>query len=225
MDYDNANKFSIGYARTSKESSNIQNQVQAIAAQGVTPNHIFLDEAVSGTVEPKRRAGMKQLLSFINAHEGQIDKLYVFEITRLGRTFVETLNLIADIETNHGIIIYSLSPMESWFQIEDRSIRNGIILPILSWVAQRELENTRERIKLGLERARKEGKKLGRPFLDIDWKQVEEYRSKDVSVAAISRLLNIPQGTFYRRYAEYQRTKQVKELMNQPADNLSTTCQ
>lgn len=225
MESDNNDKFSIGYARTSKESSIIGNQVQAIAAQGVSINHIFLDEAVSGITDPKKRTGMRQLMSFIKAHEGKIDRLYVFEISRLGRTFIETLDLIEEIETNHGIIIYSLSPMESWFQIEDRSIRNGIILPILSWVAQRELENTRERIKLGLERARKEGKKLGRPFLDIDWKQVEEYRSKDVSVAAISRLLNIPQGTFYRRYAEYQRTKQVKELMNQPADNLSTTCQ
>lgn len=216
MDLDQSGKINIGYARTSKESSIIKNQVQAIAAHGVPPECIFMDEGVSGTVEPKKRAGMKDLLRFIDTHQGQIDKLYVFEVTRLGRTFLETLKLIEEIETQHGIMIFSLSPMESWFQVEDRSIRNGIILPVLSWVAQRELENTKERIKLGLDRARSEGKKLGRPERVIDWAQVEEYRAKKISKANIARIMDIPVATFYKRCQEYeaqQRTDKVKDLI------------
>lgn len=217
MDCGNFDKINIGYARTSKDTSIIKNQLQVIAARDVRPEHIFIDEGVSGTIPPHKREGMKQLFRFIEDHPGEIDRLYVFEVTRLGRSFLETLKLIEEIETQYNIMIFSLSPLESWFQIEDRGIRNGIILPVLSWVAQKELENTKERIKIGLERAKSEGKTLGRPMKDIDWKQVKRYQEKGISKANIARIMDIPVSTFYKRCQEYeaeQRTGRVKEILS-----------
>ena len=205
----------IGYARTSTSNQHIENQVQVILSRDVEQRCIFIDEGVSGTTAPKKRPGFHQMMKFIDAHPGEIDRLYVFEVSRLGRKFLETLQLIEELETEKGIMVISLSPAESWFQIEDRGLRNGVILPILSWVAERELENLRERINAGLDRARKQGKKLGRPPKKIDWGYVQELRDKRLSWAAIARVLEIPESSFYRQKAKWlegQREKRVNEI-------------
>ncbi|MGC8618844.1 MAG: recombinase family protein [Thermoplasmata archaeon] len=72
-------------------------------------------------------------------------------------------------------------------------------MAIFSWVAEREREMLIERTKNGLERAKKEGKKLGRPAREINWKEVEKYREKGISYSAISRILDIPYPTLIRR--------------------------
>ena len=56
-----------------------------------------------------------------------------------------------------------------------------------------------ERTRIGIERARKEGKKLGRPAREIDWKKVNEYRNKGISYSAISRILDVPYPTLIRK--------------------------
>jgi len=69
------------------------------------------------------------------------------------------------------------------------------MLAIFTWVADRERENLVERTQAGLERARAEGKKLGRPFREIPWKKVDEYLGKGLTLSAVSRLLDIPYST------------------------------
>ena len=76
------------------------------------------------------------------------------------------------------------------------------MLSIFSWVADRERENLIERTKLGLARAKAEGKSLGRPQRVIPWKRVRELQDKKISLAAISRILDIPYTTLYRHYAK-----------------------
>ncbi len=43
-------------------------------------------------------------------------------------------------------------------------------------VAERERENLSERTKAGVARAREEGKHIGHPFREGNWRKVEEYR-------------------------------------------------
>jgi putative DNA-invertase from lambdoid prophage Rac len=62
-------------------------------------------------------------------------------------------------------------------------------------VAERERENLSERMKAGVARARKEGKHIGRPFREINWRKVDEYRAKGVSWSAVSRVTDIPYNT------------------------------
>jgi DNA invertase Pin-like site-specific DNA recombinase len=65
------------------------------------------------------------------------------------------------------------------------------MLAIFSWVAERERENLSERTKAGVARARNEGKHIGRPFREINLKQVEEYLARGLSwsVVSISRVM------------------------------------
>ena len=136
------------------------------------------------------------MLQHIKGNEG-IRFLYVFELSRLGRTLIETLTTIEDLEAR-GILVWSLSPAEGFTRSDDKSIRS-LLISILSWVAQRERENLVERTKAGLDRARSEGKTLGRPRRPIDWSKVDALRAAGASWAEVSRALEVPTMTLYRR--------------------------
>lgn len=152
---------------------------------------------MSGTVPAFERFGFHALLDYIRTPGHEITTLYVFEISRIGRSFLETLDVVLRLEEECGVIVWSLSPKEAWTQTTDRPIRN-FMLAIFSWVAERERGNLSERTKAGVARARGEGKHIGRPFRDINWRKVDEYREKGLSWSAISRVMDIPYSTLIK---------------------------
>ena len=190
----------IGYVRVSREDQNAENQIQLLLKEGLDRDSIFVDyvSGISAMEDRDGYTGMREFIKSIN--DGEAITLYVFEISRLGRSFLETLNTVRNFETS-GIRVWSLSPAESWSRIEDKKLRD-LMLSIFSWVADRERENLIERTKLGLARAKAEGKSLGRPQRVIPWKRVRELQDKKISLAAISRILDIPYTTLYRHYAK-----------------------
>ncbi len=48
------------------------------------------------------------------------------------------------------------------------------------------------------QRAREEGKHIGHPFREINWRKVEEYREKGLSWSATSRVMDVPYNTLMR---------------------------
>jgi hypothetical protein len=126
-----------------------------------------------------------------------IQSLEPVELSRLGRTLVETLTTINDLE-ERGIMAWSLSPNEAFTRNEDKSIRQ-LLVTIIAWVAQRERENLVERTRAGLDRARAEGKTLGRPRKSIEWSRVEELRAEGRSWSQVARAINRPVMSLYRR--------------------------
>lgn len=189
----------IGYVRVSREDQNADNQILLLLDEGLTRDAIYVDH-ISGVSTIEEREGFSKMMQFIQDHHGEPITLYVFEISRLGRSFIETLNLVRTLEES-GIRVWSLSPAESWSRIDDKKLRD-LMLSIFSWVADRERENLIERTKLGIARARAEGTPLGRPKRSIPWKKVRELEEKKISLAAISRMLDIPYTTLYRHYAQ-----------------------
>lgn len=185
----------VGYVRTSRADQNPTNQISLLMEHGIKSQHIFVDAGISGRTKAEERDGFKAMMKFIEAHK--VDQILLFEISRLGRTFLDTLNLVVQLEKK-GIQIRSLSPVESWTTIEDKAIR-ALMLSIFTWVADRERENLVERTKLGQAQARREGKKIGRPRVEVPWGKYDELREKGLGDAAISRILNIPPTTLWRR--------------------------
>jgi DNA invertase Pin-like site-specific DNA recombinase len=184
----------VGYVRVSTKDQNEETQVHQLIEQGVPREQIFVDTATSGTTPASDRQGFRALLDYVRSREHEITTLYVFEISRIGCSFLETLDVVRRLEEECGIIVWSLSEKEAWTQTTDRSIRN-LMLAIFSWVAERERENLSERTKAGVSRARKEEKHIGRPFREINWKRVEEYRERGLSWSAVSRVMDIPYNT------------------------------
>jgi len=186
----------IGYVRVSTMDQNPENQTRQLIEAGVVQDCIFIDRGVSGTRSPHERPSFSRLLSFIGEHKGTVKYLYVVEISRIGRTTLETINIIAELD-KMGVMLWSLSPNESFTRYEDKPIRD-ILTMVLSWVAQRERDNLVERTKDGLDRARAEGKVLGRPRADIDFTVVEKMREAGVNWEDIAKHFNVPVMTLYR---------------------------
>lgn len=186
----------VGYVRVSTQDQNADNQKKILMEAGIPEDCIFTDHGVSGTVPARKRPGFKKVLQYIKDHPGT-RYLFVYELSRLGRTTYETISIIQDLEEK-GITVWSLSPNEAFTRSEDKAVRQLLVM-ILSWVAQRERDNLVERTKAGLDRAKAEGKQLGRPRCEIDWEAVEDLRKDGYSWEAVAKALSMTPMQLYRR--------------------------
>lgn len=186
----------IGYTRVSTRDQEPENQVRLLQAEGIAPDFIFVDKGISGTIPAENRPGFQRAMAYIEAHPGEVKYIYVFELSRLGRTFLETANLLAKLE-KQGIMVWSISPTESFMRIPDKAIRE-LLTAIMLWVAQQERRNLIERTKAGMERAESEGKVIGRPRVQIDFEDVARKRIEGLSWVDIAKEYHIPVMTLYR---------------------------
>ena len=214
----------IAYVRVSRADENVQNQIQAIkrfiGTEKAEKVRFFVDIGVSGIIEPEKRDGFGEMLNFIQAvrtlHPSAQILLFVYEVSRLGRNFLETLNLIHKFEHELGVRILSVSEKEQFMNIQDRGIRN-LILSILAWVADREREVLRERTKEGMRRAKAEGKHISRPRIELTQKQIrkiKQYQKLGLNLSAIAKLIGMNVSTLRRKLIElgmYQGKKREKE--------------
>src|SRR5664279_4347847 len=178
----------LGYARTSTSKQEIINQIIALKESGVLPENIYSDESVSGVTLAKNRKSFRKVYDMILA--GEIDRLYVFELSRLGRSSPETLQLFIEIE-RQGTQIISLNPKESWTTLvneEMKGIRN-IFVSMFTWFAEIEKQSLSERTKLGQERAKQQGKSIGRPSHEPDHKEFNKLKKRGLKVAQIARVM------------------------------------
>ena len=194
----------VGYVRTSIKDEKIENQKKAIRDK-YGDIKIFEDIGVSGIVPAKQRNGFSELLQYIEEHLNEVDGIVVFELSRIGRSFIETLNLVTELERK-GVRVISVSPQESWTTMESSEIRQ-LITMIFTWAADMERKNLIERTKQGIARARSEGKHIGRPKRKINWREFDKWRKKGLSVSAISRVMDIPYPTLIVKVRERERDK------------------
>lgn len=187
----------IGYVRVSTLEQHAENQIAQLTEAGVPADLIFIDRGVSGTIPPRDRPGFRRLVDYIHTHPGEVRCILVVELSRLGRTTMETITAVQELEVL-GPIIWSLSPHEAFTRSEDTAVRQ-LLLMILSWVAERERANLIERTHAGLERARAEGKVLGRPRAEIDWARVAALRSDGQSWEAVAEALGLSYQQLWRR--------------------------
>lgn len=191
----------IGYARISKADQNVENQVDLLKAAGALP--IFKDEGISGSIPPQNRREFRELIRFIDDHAGEQIEILIFDLSRVSRSMIETILTVEDLE-RRGCIVKSLSPRETFLNIEERSVRS-VILAVMSWAAERERENLIARTRAGLDRARREGKTLGRPRKKIDLSEIKRLRAEGMSHEKIARLLDCSTNTIHRHLKQEDR--------------------
>ena len=95
----------VGYVRVSTQDQNADNQKNILLEAGIPADCIFIDHGVSGTVPARKRTGFKKVLTHIKENEG-VKYLFVYELSRLGRTTYETISIIQELE-EAGITVWS----------------------------------------------------------------------------------------------------------------------
>ena len=195
----------VAYLRVSTERQHLENQ--RIAIEEWSRRHGYLvvkyyeDEARSGVIPPLRREGFRKMIEDITKMQPRPAAVLTYELSRVGRTFTETLEAVNSLEAL-GAPLISVSPREEFLQTLDPSIRK-LVLAILTWVAERERDLISQRTREGMERVRREGKHVGRPRRELPRSRVEEYLRKGLSLSAISRVMGVSTKTLKRRLEEW----------------------
>lgn len=190
-------KFAFAYLRVSTEEQTVLNQ--KIAMQRWADDHdfqileYFEDSATSGKVPAIKRKGFLDMLDIVKNEP--IDAVLIYELSRVGRTFWDTLDAIKAIEEYAPLI--SCSPRESFLQMTEPSVRK-LMIGILTWVAEREREMLVQRTKDGISRAKSVGKVIGRPKKKLDKDNLIRLLAQNESRVKIARDLGISKATLYK---------------------------
>jgi DNA invertase Pin-like site-specific DNA recombinase len=190
-------KYALAYLRVSTEEQTVLNQRMALQKwakeHGFQIVDFFEDSAVSGKTAAIRRRAFNELLDLIKI--ASIDAILIYELSRIGRTFWETLDAIKVIEQYAPLI--SCSPRESFLQTTEPSIRK-LMIGILTWVAEREREMLIQRTKDGMTRARASGKVVGRPKKILDKSKLIELLAENRPRSKIAEVLGVSKATLYK---------------------------
>ncbi len=190
-------QYAFAYLRVSTEDQTVMNQRLSLqrwaAAHDFQILDYFEDSSISGKTAATTRPGFIDLLNLVAIE--RIDAVLVYELSRIGRTFWDTLEAIKAVEQYAPLI--SCSPRETFLQTTEPSIRK-LMLGILTWVAEREREVLIQRTKDGIVRARSVGKQIGRPAKKINNKDLITLLSQNKSKAKIAKELGVSKATLYK---------------------------
>lgn len=191
-------KFAFGYLRVSTDEQTVLNQKLAIEKWAANNDYeildFFEDSAISGKISAIDRPAFKEMLTLVRS--GGVDSVIVYELSRVGRTFWETLDAIKSIEQYSPLI--SCSPKEIFLQTTDPSVRK-LMIGILTWVAEREREMLIQRTKDGMVRAKMAGKNIGRPKKTLDKDVLIKMLSQNIPRNKIAKNLGISKATLYNQ--------------------------
>ena len=195
-----------GYIRVSSTDQNEDRQRIALRKRAVPKENIYMDKQ-SG--KDFNRPQYKKLVRRLRTG----DLLYVLSIERLGRDYEEIQNqwrvLTKEIGVDICVIDMPLLDTRSGKDLMGTFIAD-LVLQILSFVAESERTNIRQRQAEGIEAARARGVRFGRPprALPENYHSVyQRWRTGDITGVAAARECGMPLSTFRYRARIYESAK------------------
>jgi len=142
---------------TTEQHPEIQEQElrEYVTRRNWTLHQVYTDKGVSGTVE--KRPGLDAMIS--DCRRRKVDVVVVWKFDRFCRSLKQLLNAL-ELFRELGIGFVSCT------EAIDTSLPHGeMLFQIIGAIAQWERSLIVERVKAGLQHARSQGKRLGRPSL------------------------------------------------------------
>jgi DNA invertase Pin-like site-specific DNA recombinase len=148
--------------------------------------HEYADRGVSGTKDS--RPALNRLLT--DARRRRFDVIVVWSLDRVGRSLKHLVGPLDDLQAM-GIGIISLREGLDWTTPSGR-----LQAQLLAMIAEFERARLRERVLAGLARARRDGKRLGRPPRHVTARDLAHVAN--LSVRAAARELNVSPSVLQR---------------------------
>lgn len=193
-----------GYARVSSQEQNTDRQIIALKEMGVPEEQIFIDK-LSG--KDFQRPQYKKLLKKLDEQS----VLYVKSIDRLGRNYEDLGSQWKIITKEKGadIVVIDMPILDTRREKSlVGTLISDIILSLLSYVAENERINIRQRQAEGIVAAKLRGVKFGRPPIPIpeNFHQMhKEWRDGKISMNEAAKACNMPSKTFYSKAIRYEK--------------------
>ena len=187
-----------GYIRVSTREQNEDRQRLALAALPVPEENIYMDKQSGKDFErPQYRRLVRRLR--------RDDLLYVKSIDRLGRNYSEILEQWRMLTKEKGVDIAVLDmPLLDTRRGKDLmgTFLSDIVLQVLSFVAENERDNIRQRQAEGIAAAKARGVRFGRPPLPLpdNFHMLHQaWRGQKITLRQAARACGLPTGTFYSK--------------------------
>ena len=192
-----------GYIRVSSKDQKEDRQQIALKEVGVELQNIYVDKQ-SG--KDFNRPQYKKMLRKLKKD----DLLYIKSIDRLGRNYEEILQQWRILTKEKGVDIVVLDmPLLDTRRGKDLmgTFLSDIVLQVLSFVAENERTNIKQRQAEGIAAAKAQGIKFGRPPLPLPdnfYEVHRAWRSKKITLKQAAEACNMPVGTFYGKARKFE---------------------
>ena len=194
-----------GYARVSTKEQNTDRQVQALKEFGIEEENIFEDKKSGKDFNREEYQLLKRILKRTTNNV-----LVIKSIDRLGRNYKEIQNewreITQDLKTDIVVLDMEILDTRKYKNLLGNFIAD-LVLQVLSFVAEQERINTRQRQEEGIKIAKSKNVKFGRPRIERPHNFEEEYKKwKKGEQTAKTTMdnLSLKRNKFYMFVKEYQ---------------------
>lgn len=191
-----------GYARVSTREQKEDRQMIALTEHSVDEKNIFADKQ-SG--KDFNRPHYRKMLRKLKRG----DLLYIKSIDRLRRNYEEIQEQWRFLTKEKGVNLYVIDmPLldTRWGKDLVGTFVSDIVLQVLSFVAENERTNIRQRQAEGIAAAKAKGVRFGRPprSLPYNFHEIcQKWQAKEISVSEAAQECNMPRSTFFYRAQAY----------------------
>ena len=206
-----------GYVRVSSREQNEDRQLDALRGMEIAKRNIFIDKQSGKDFE---RPQYKRLVRKVRRE----DLICIKSIDRLGRNYTEIQEQWRYLTKEKGADIVVLDmPLLDTRRGKDLmgTFLSDIVLQVLSFAAENERTNIRQRQAEGIAAAKARGVRFGRPQIimpEYFGKTVRSWERKEITVEEAVRRCGVSESTFYRRLREYRSERRVQK--NQLSDGV-----
>lgn len=192
-----------GYIRVSSRDQNEDRQRLAFQELAIPEKNVFMDKQSGKDFD---RPAYKRMVRRMKKD----DLLYIKSIDRLGRNYEEILEQWRVLTKEKGIDIVVLDmPLLDTRRGKDflGTFIADLVLQLLSFIAENERKNIKQRQLEGIEAAKQRGVKFGRPPkpLPENFEQLyDKWVAKELSAAEIARQCDFTSATFYNKAKKLQ---------------------
>lgn len=192
-----------GYIRVSTREQNIDRQMISLLNAKVRKRNIFIDKQSGKDFE---RPEYVKMMSRIQ--EG--DLIVVKSIDRLGRNYREIMEQWRIITKEKGAdICIQDMPLLDTTKTKDLlgTFISDVVLQLLSFVAENERDNIRQRQAEGIAAAKANGIQFGKPRIPTPDDFPELYKKWEcgsISIKEFAKSCNVGRSTIYKRIGEYR---------------------
>ena len=153
----------IIYSRVSTQGQDYSRQIDELQAYAVSHSWIvsaIFSEKISGAKKNNERLGLSRMMDYICAH--QVDKVLIWELSRLGRNTIEvlkTIELLNEAKVSLFIKNYNIETLDADGK---PNVMAQFLITILAEIARMERSTIKERMDSGYKQFRSLGAKVGR---------------------------------------------------------------
>ena len=190
------NRKAVLYSRISTNEQTVENQLkvlrEAAEKRGLEVVREISDEGISGAKGRDERKGFDELIT--GSIQKEWDIILVWDVSRLGRSLQHLVSFLNEIHSvNCDLYIHQSG-------IDTSTPSGKMMFQMLGVFSEFERGMIRERVIAGQQRAKAEGKHIGRPSNVNEGivNAVRQLRENKVPIKRIAKDLHIGVGTVYK---------------------------